>query len=51
VDVLVTTRDEYHVTLSLAGAVTATLPSTAPWRVEVDGVPYLAGTFITQEEP
>lgn len=43
--------DSTHITLELDGTDTATLPSTAPWRLELDGEPYLAGTFITQETP
>lgn len=43
--------DATHVTLQVAGDVTDSLPSVAPWRLDVDGDPYLAGTFIAQEAP
>lgn len=51
VDLVVTKVDAFNVTLSLDGGETAVLPATAPWRLESDGDPFLAGTFIVQDEP
>jgi hypothetical protein len=56
VPITVEVVDDTHVMLSLTGAVTATLPPYAPWRLTVtnpDGItlPAVAGTFLTEYQP
>lgn len=56
VPITVVVQDATHVELSLTGAVTATLPPYAPWRVTVtypDGhsEPVVSGSFLTEYLP